>query len=147
MAEAAKTEKPTKPATLLVEWTADCIKHIAEKLYLNTGINEVKVSEWEKYRWYIADIVVPEGARISDADRKDGRIIEISAEVVVDPKDSQKCSVTVAASLKDLDIPEAIKVVEDCVSLTTLSAWKARETRDSVAVAINGQIAKIEKEA
>ena len=135
-----------KPTKILLEWTADCIKFIGDKLYLTTGSNEVEVSAWEKLRWTVADITVADGTKLSDSDRKEGRIIEISAEVVVDPKNAQKTEVKAAATLKDLDIQEAVALVAECTNPATLKAWKKRETRDSVLLAIAEQTEKIEKE-
>lgn len=134
-----------KPTKILLEWTADCIKFIGDKLYLTTGSNEVEVSAWEKLRWTVSDITVADGTKLSDSDRKEGRIIEISAEVVVDAKDTQKSTVKTAATLKDLDTQEAIDLVAECVNPDTLKAWKKRETRDSVLLAIAEQTEKIEK--
>ena len=134
-----------KPTKILLEWTADCIKFIGDKLYLTTGSNEVEVSAWEKLRWTVSDITVADGTKLSDSDRKEGRIIEISAEVVVDAKDTQKSTVKTAATLKDLDIQEAIDLVAECVNPDTLKAWKKRETRDAVLLAIAEQTEKIEK--
>ena len=135
-----------KPTKILLEWTADCIKFVGDKLYLTTGSNEVEVSAWEKLRWTVADITAPEGTKFSEAERKEGRILEVSAEVVVDAKDTQKSTVKTAATLKDLDTQEAVALVAECTNPATLKAWKKRETRDSVLLAIAEQTEKIEKE-
>lgn len=134
-----------KPTSIILEWTADCIKYVGDKLFLNTGTNVVDVSVWEKLRWTVADITVAEGTKLSDPERKEGRIIEISAEVAVDPKNTQKAEVKAAASLKDMDVQEAIAVVGTCSNLATLAAWKKKETRDAVLLAIAEQVAKVEK--
>ena len=134
-----------KPLTIILEWTADCIKYMGDKLFLNTGSNEVPVSAWEKLRWTVADIVVADGTKLSESQRKEGRIIEIAAEVVADPKNAQKSEVKMAASLKDMEVQEAIEVVGTCSNLDTLKTWKKKETRDSVLQAINEQVAKVEE--
>ena len=135
-----------KPTKILLEWTADCLKYVGDKHFLNTGINEVEVPVWEKLRWTVADITVSEGAKLSEDDKKAGRIIEKSADVTVDPKNSQKSEVKAAATLKDLEIQDAIVTVSECNSLATLAAWKKQETRDAVLLAIAEQVEKIEKE-
>jgi hypothetical protein len=133
-----------KPLTIILEWTADCVKYVGDKLFLNTGSNEVEVSSWERLRWTVADIVVAEGTKLSEAQRKEGRIIEIMADIAVDPKNPQKAEVKAAATLKDMEVQEAIAVVSECSNLDTLKAWKKRESRDSVLLAINEQVAKVE---
>jgi len=135
-----------KPQSIILEWTADCIKYVGEKLFLNTGSNEVEVSAWEKLRWTVADITVPEGTKLTESQRKEGRIIEIMADIAVDPKNPQKSEVKAAATLKDMEVQEAIAVVSECSNLATLTAWKKRESRDSVLLAINEQVAKVEAE-
>ena len=146
MAEEIKTEKPK---TILIEWTGENIKYIADRCFLNTGVNVVQVPVWEHLRWMVADIIVPEGARISAEDREKGRIIERSATVV--PSSSKAvdapASVKEAASLKDLDVQEAVAVVAECANPQSLAEWKKAESRDSVIVAINEKLADIEKEA
>ena len=146
MAEEIKTEKPK---TILIEWTGENIKYIADRCFLNTGVNVVQVPVWEHLRWMVADIIVPEGTRISAEDREKGRIIERSATVV--PSSSKSvdapASVKEAASLKDLDVQEAVAVVAECANPQSLAEWKKAESRDSVIVAINEKLAEIEKEA
>ena len=146
MAEEIKTEKPK---TILIEWTGENIKYIADRCFLNTGVNVVQVPVWEHLRWMVADIIVPEGTRISAEDREKGRIIERSATVV--PSSSKSvdapASVKEAASLKDLDVQEAVAVVAECANPQSLAEWKKAESRDSVIVAINEKLADIEKEA
>lgn len=146
MAEEIKTEKPK---TILIEWTGENIKYIADRCFLNTGVNVVQVPVWEHLRWMVADIIVPEGTRISAEDREKGRIIERSATVV--PSSSKyvdaPASVKEAASLKDLDVQEAVAVVAECANPQSLAEWKKAESRDSVIVAINEKLADIEKEA
>ena len=146
MAEEIKTEKPK---TILIEWTGENIKYIADRCFLNTGVNVVQVPVWEHLRWMVADIIVPEGTRISAEDREKGRIIERSATVV--PSASKAvdapASVKEAASLKDLDVQEAVAVVAECANPQSLAEWKKAESRDSVIVAINEKLADIEKEA
>ena len=146
MAEEIKTEKPK---TILIEWTGVNIKYIADRCFLNTGVNVVQVPVWEHLRWMVADIIVPEGTRISAEDREKGRIIERSATVV--PSSSKSvdapASVKEAASLKDLDVQEAVAVVAECANPQSLAEWKKAESRDSVIVAINEKLADIEKEA
>ena len=146
MAEEIKTEKPK---TILIEWTGENIKYIADRCFLNTGVNVVLVPVWEHLRWMVADIIVPEGTRISAEDREKGRIIERSATVV--PSSSKAvdapASVKEAASLKDLEIQEAVAVVAECANPQSLAEWKKAESRDSVIVAINEKLADIEKEA
>lgn len=135
-----------KPTKILLEWTADCIKYVGDKLFLNTGVNEVEVPVWEKLRWTVADITVTEGTKLSEDDKKVGRIIEKSAEVAVDPKNSQKSEVKAAATLRDLEIQDALATVRECNDLRTLAAWKKVEVRDAVLLAIAEQADKIEKE-
>ena len=146
MAEEIKTEKPK---TILIEWTGENIKYIADRCFLNTGVNVVQVPVWEHLRWMVADIIVPEGTRISAEDREKGRIIERSATVV--PSSSKAvdapASVKEAASLKDLEIQEAVAVVAECANPQSLAEWKKAESRDSVIMAINEKLADIEKEA
>ena len=146
MAEEIKTEKPK---TILIEWTGENIKYIADRCFLNTGVNVVQVPVWEHLRWMVADIIVPEGTRISAEDREKGRIIERSATVV--PSSSKAvdapASVKEAASLKDLDVQEAVAVVAECANPQSLAEWKKAESRDSVIMAINEKLADIEKEA
>ena len=146
MAEETKTEKPK---TILIEWTGENIKYIADRCFLTTGVNVVQVPVWEHLRWMVADIIVPEGTRISAEDREKGRIIERSATVV--PSASKAvdapASVKEAASLKDLEIQEAVAVVAECANPQSLAEWKKAESRDSVIVAINEKLADIEKEA
>ena len=146
MAEEIKTEKPK---TILIEWTGENIKYIADRCFLNTGVNVVQVPVWEHLRWMVADIIVPEGTSISAEDREKGRIIERSATVV--PSSSKAvdapASVKEAASLKDLDVQEAVAVVAECANPQSLAEWKKAESRDSVIMAINEKLADIEKEA
>ena len=146
MAEEIKTEKPK---TILIEWTGENIKYIADRCFLNTGVNVVQVPVWEHLRWMVADIIVSEGTRISAEDREKGRIIERSATVV--PSSSKAvdapASVKEAASLKDLDVQEAVAVVAECANPQSLAEWKKAESRDSVIMAINEKLADIEKEA
>lgn len=146
MADEVKNEETKKPTTIFLEWTGDCIKHIVDKTFLNTGINEMEVSVWERIRWMVADIVVPEGTRLSDEEKKIGRIIEVGA--VVDPpapKGADKLAtgpakVKSAKTLADLKAEEAEKLVRDTNSLKTLEAWKKTEDRPSVRIAIIEQI-------
>ena len=141
-----KPAKAIKPTTILLDWTADCIKYVGDKLFLNTGINSVPVSVWEKLRWTVADIIVDENARLSESDEKEGRIREIKAEVVENKKNPKEVTVESAATLKDMDIPAAVALVSSTNSLETLKAWKATELRDAVSLAIVEQITKIEEE-
>lgn len=147
MADEVKNEETKKPTTIFLEWTADCIKHIVDKTFLNTGINELEVSVWERIRWMVADVVVPEGTRLSDDEKKMGRIIEVGAtvEAPAAPKGTDKPStapakVKSAKTLGDFAPEEAEKLVRDTNSLKTLEAWKKSESRDSVRVAIIEQI-------
>lgn len=141
-----KSAKVVKPTTILLDWTADCIKYVGDKLFLNTGINSVPVSIWEKLRWTVADIVVDENARLSESDEKEGRIREIQAEVTENKKNPKESTVESAATLKDMDIPAAVALVSSTNSLETLKAWKVTELRDAVSLAIVEQITKIEEE-
>ena len=135
------SDKPTK---ILLRWTADCIKYIGDKLFLTTGTNEVDVASWEKLRWTVADITVPEGTSLSKQEEEEGRIIELVSKVIVG-KDGKTASVEAAATIKDLDIKDAIKVIGDCDRIVTLEAWKEVESRDSVRAAILNRLEAIEK--
>ena len=141
MAEAAK--KPTK---ILVEWTGDNIKYIADKVFLNTGINEVEVSAWERLRWMVEDIIAADKDAITEADKKAGRIIEQGAEVIASTKPAAPAVVKSAESLADLSVAKAVKLVGNCNSLSTLEAWKASESRDEVRLAIIAKIDTINNE-
>lgn len=147
MADEIKNEETKKPTTIFLEWTADCIKHIVDKTFLNTGINEMDVATWERVRWMVADIVVPEGTRLTDEEKKYGRIVEIGA--VVEPPPAPKGSdkpvtgpakVKSAKTLADLNSDEAEKMVRDTNNLKTLEGWKKSEDRPSVRIAIIEQI-------
>jgi len=146
MADEIKTEETKKPTTIFLEWTADCIKHIENKTFLNTGINELDVATWERVRWMVADIVVAEGTRLTDEEKKIGRIIEVGATVEAPASKGTDKPVTGAAKVKsaktlaDFGPSEAEKLVRDTNSLKTLEAWKKSESRDSVRVAILEQI-------
>ena len=146
MAEETKTEETKKPTTIFLEWTADCIKHIENKTFLNTGINELDVATWERVRWMVTDIVVAEGTRLTDEEKKIGRIIEVGATVEApaskgtDKPATGAAKVKSAKTLADFGPSEAEKLVRDTNSLKTLEAWKKSESRDSVRVAILEQI-------
>lgn len=136
-----ETTEEKKPTSILLEWTGDNIKYIADKVFLNTGNNEVSVADWERLRWMVADLIVPEGTRLSDADKAAGRIIEIGAEVIPSKASpSAPARVRSAKQLKDLSAEEAEVLVRDTNNLATLTGWKKLETRDSVRVAIIDQI-------
>jgi len=147
MAEDTKTAE--KPKTIILEWTGDNIKYIADRCFLNSGTNVVEVPVWEHLRWMVADIIVPEGTRISAEDREKGCIIERAATVVPSTSKAVDAPAVVkeAASLKDLDVQEAVAVVSECANPQSLAEWKKAESRDSVIVAINEKLAEIEKEA
>jgi hypothetical protein len=140
---ADETKKPTK---ILVEWTADNIKYIADKVFLNTGINEIDVTAWERVRWMVEDIIVAEGASIPSDAKKEGRIIERAAEVVKAAKPTGPATVKSAESIGDMTSSEAERMVAECNSLSTLEAWKKTESRDSVRLAIIAKIDEINGE-
>lgn len=145
MAEDTKTAE--KPKTIILEWTGDNIKYIADRCFLNSGTNVVEVPVWERLRWMVEDIIVAENARISESDRKEGRIIERDAVVVAGKTQTSPAVVKEAASLQDLGVQDATATVAECFNPATLATWKEAESRDSVIVAINKQLAEIEKEA
>lgn len=148
MAEETQTKKPT---AIIVEWTGDNLKYIADKLFLNTGCNEVSVVDWETYRWMVADIIV-DPAKVSEKERKEGRIIEhfAAVEPPKPPKDDKaprdtKSTVKDAKSLNDLEYSDAIAVIEDTNNIATLTKWKKASGKEDIRVAINEQIEKINK--
>jgi signal recognition particle subunit SEC65 len=141
MAEETQTQKPT---AVLIEWTGDNLKYIADKVFLNTGINEVPASEWERLRWMVEDIIV-DPAKVSEKERKEGRIIERFATVEAPKGKDTKSIVKTAKSINDLDDLEAIAVIEETNSIATLNKWKKASGKDSIRVAINDQIEKINK--
>jgi hypothetical protein len=141
MAEETQTQKPT---AVLIEWTGDNLKYIADKVFLNTGVNEVPASEWERLRWMVEDIIV-DPAKVSEKERKEGRIIERFATVEAPKGKDTKSIVKTAKSINDLDDLEAIAVIEETNSIATLSRWKKASGKDSIRVAINDQIEKINK--
>lgn len=141
---AEETQSP-KPTAIIIEWTGDNLKYIADKLFLNTGRNEVAASDWERLRWMVADIIATEPAKLREAERKEGRIIEHFA-VVEPPKGKDtKSTIKEAKSLKDLDYAEAVAVIEDTNDLATLTRWKKASGKEDIRVAINVQIEKINK--
>jgi signal recognition particle subunit SEC65 len=141
MAEETQTQKPT---AVLIEWTGDNLKYIADKVFLNTGVNEVPASEWERLRWMVEDIIV-DPAKVSEKERKEGRIIERFATVEAPKGKDTKSIVKTAKSINDLDDLEAIAVIEETNSIATLNKWKKASGKDSIRVAINDQIEKINK--
>lgn len=141
MAEETQTQKPT---AVLIEWTGDNLKYIADKVFLNTGINEVPAADWERLRWMVEDIIV-DPAKVSEKERKEGRIIERFATVEAPKGKDTKSIVKTAKTLNDLDDLEAIAVIEETNSIATLNKWKKASGKDSIRVAINDQIEKINK--
>lgn len=141
MAEETQTQKPT---AVLIEWTGDNLKYIADKVFLNTGINEVPAADWERLRWMVEDLIV-DPAKVSEKERKEGRIIERFAVVEAPKGKDPKSVVKTAKSINDLDDLEAIAVIEETNSIVTLNKWKKASGKDSIRVAINDQIEKINK--
>lgn len=133
-----------KPTAIIIEWTGDNLKYIADKLFLNTGRNEVAVADWERLRWMVADIIV-EPAKLSEKDRKEGRIVEHFATVEPPKGKDTKSTIKEAKSLKDLDYAEAVAVIEDTNDIATLNRWKKASGKEDIRVAINEQIEKINK--
>ncbi len=134
-------ETAKKPTKILVEWTGDNIKYIADKVFLNTGINEIDVTAWERVRWMVEDILATDKDSLSEVALKEGRIIEQNAEVAKATKQTAPATVKAAESLTDMTVAKAVKTVGNCNSLATLESWKASESRDEVRLAI---IAKID---
>lgn len=135
---------PLKPTAVLIEWTGDNLKYIADKVFLNTGINEVPAADWERLRWMVEDLIV-DPAKVSEKERKEGRIIEKFAAVEAPKGKDTKSIVKTAKSINDLDDLEAIAVIEETNSIATLNRWKKASGKDSIRVAINDQIEKINK--
>ncbi len=133
-----------KPTAIIIEWTGDNLKYIADKLFLNTGRNEIAAADWERLRWMVADIIV-EPAKLSEKDRKEGRIIEHFATVEPPKGKDTKSTIKEAKSLKDLDYAEAVAVIEDTNDIATLNKWKKASGKEDIRVAINEQIEKINK--
>lgn len=133
-----------KPSTILIEWTGDNLKYIADKVFLNTGLNEVSASEWERLRWMVADIIV-DPSKILEKDRKEGRIIERFAVVEAPKGKETKSTIKDAKSINDLDYQDAIAVIEETNSIATLNKWKKGSGKEDIRVAINEQIEKINK--
>lgn len=133
--------KEQKPTTIFLEWTGDNLKYIADRVFLNTGINELSVADWERLRWMVADIVVPDGTRLTDDEKKAGRIIEVAAVVEASKAaGSTAARVKSAKRLSDLPAEEAEKLVRDTNNLATLQGWKKTEDRETVRIAIIEQI-------
>lgn len=142
---------PLKPTAVLIEWTGDNLKYIADKVFLNTGINEILAADWERLRWMVADLIV-DPAKLRESERKEGRIIEkfATVEAPKPPKDDKtpvdtKSTIKAAKSINDLDDLEALAVIEETNSIATLNKWKKASGKDSIRVAINDQIEKINK--
>lgn len=135
---------PLKPTAVLIEWTGDNLKYIADKVFLNTGINEVPAADWERLRWMVEDLIA-DPAKLRDSERKEGRIIERFAAVEAPKGKDTKSIVKTAKTLNDLDDLEAIAVIEETNSIATLNKWKKASGKDSIRVAINDQIEKINK--
>jgi hypothetical protein len=131
-----------KPTAIIIEWTGDNLKYIADKLFLNTGRNEVAAADWERLRWMVADIIA-EPSKLTESLRKEGRIIEHFATVEPPKGKDTKSTIKEAKSLKDLDYAEACAVIEDTNDLATLTRWKKNSGKEDIRVAINEQIAKI----
>ena len=101
---AEETQIP-KPTAIIIEWTGDNLKYIADKVFLNTGRNEVAAADWERLRWMVADIIV-EPSKLTESQRKEGRIIEHFATVEPPKGKDTKSTIKDAKSLKDLDYAE-----------------------------------------
>ena len=147
MADEVKTEKP---ANILIEYTGDHIRYIADKLFLNTGITEVPTSVWEKHRWMVADLIVPDASKLKDSERKEGRIVELFAKVEVAKENAKdevgkKTTVSSAKALNDLEYSEAQRVISETCDVKTLKSW-LKSASDSLRPEIHAQIEKIEKE-
>lgn len=140
---AEETQIP-KPTAIIVEWTGDNLKYIADKVFLNTGRNEVAAADWERLRWMVADIIV-EPSKLTESQRKEGRIIEHFATVEPPKGKDTKSTIKEAKSLKDLDYAEAVAVIEDTNDIATLNKWKKASGKEDIRVAINEQIEKINK--
>lgn len=140
---AEETQIP-KPTAIIIEWTGDNLKYIADKVFLNTGRNEVAATDWERLRWMVADIIV-EPSKLTESQRKEGRIIEHFATVEPPKGKDTKSTIKDAKSLKDLDYAEACTVIEDTNDIATLTRWKKASGKEDIRVAINEQIEKINK--
>lgn len=136
-----------KPETVLVEWTADRLHFIADKIYLNTGINEIPTAFWETYRPWVADMIHDPKKPLSDEMKKEGRILEkdIVVEVETDGRKATKGSVTIksAKGLLDMDPADAEVLIADTWNVKTLEKWKKESGDDTIRRACMNQIDKI----
>lgn len=139
-------EETKKPENVILEWTADRLHYIADRVYLNTGINEVSAAFWALNRWMVADLIA-DPAKITDAQRKEGRIIE--REVVIEttePTPKKPQGVTTIKSAKgilDLSPSEAEDMIAETWNVKTLEGWKKASGDDTIRRACMNQIDRI----
>lgn len=149
-------ETPILSENVIIEWTGDCIKHIPERIILNTGTNEVPRKLWEASRWMVEDLIAT--GPLDDKARKEGRIIEHGIDATTEQVPEKKgpggkvveeaktvTKIKTAKGLADYDQEKAIELVQACNNLKDLKSWSKAEVRPGVAVAIKDQIEKIEK--
>ena len=140
-------EEIKKPESVILEWTADRLHYIADKVFLNTGINEVPAPWWESNRWMVADLIHDPKKPLTDALRKEGRIIERDVVVEVSeptPKKPQgTTTVKSAKGIMDLDPADAEALIAETWVVKTLEGWKKASADDTIRRACMNQIDKI----
>ena len=140
-------EETKKPETVLLEWTADRLHYIADRVYLNTGINEVTAAFWEANRWAVADLIHDPKKPLTDEIRKEGRIIEKDVVVeVLEPtarKPQGTTSVKSAKGIADMAPADAEVLIGDTWNVKTLEGWKKNSSDDTIRRACMNQIDKI----
>jgi len=116
---------PLKPTAVLIEWTGDNLKYIADKVFLNTGINEIPAADWERLRWMVADLIV-DPAKLRESERKEGRIIEkfATVEAPKPPKDDKtpvdtKSTIKAAKSINDPHDLDALAAIDATTPIPT----------------------------
>ena len=140
-------EETKKPESVLLEWTADRLHFIADRVFLNTGINEVSAAFWETHRWAVADLIHDPKKPLTDAIRKEGRILEkdVVVEIETDGRKKSAGAVTIksAVGIKDMGPADAEIVIADTWNVKTLEAWKKGSGDETIRVACMNQIDKI----
>jgi len=144
MAEETNTKKPE---SVILEWTADRLHYIADRVFLNTGINEVSAAFWEANRWAVADLIHDPKKPLTDAVRKEGRILEkdVVVEIETDGRKKSAGAVTIksAKGLKEMEPADAELLIADTWVVSTLEKWKKDSGDETIRRACMNQIDKI----
>lgn len=140
---------------MIVEWTKTGLKTIPlmnkkgreeKTIFLQPGFNDILDKEWNMARRNQMILDQIEAGVIKEVGEKE----EIEVEKIIEDEygEAEKKKVKVkkakSTSIAELAPEEALKIIEDTASVSTLEAWRKVESRDEIRAAISNKLQEIE---